>query len=113
MCCDSAKRSQNKSLCVRENLDCSGQETTDKTASKVEVHQAKRKQSEMELTPEEIRARRLRKLETGSSGGGGGRLAPTTAGSSDGQQQDSVMTDGDAAAVVASSAQAGKIESLI
>ncbi|KXJ68611.1 hypothetical protein RP20_CCG002478 [Aedes albopictus] len=60
----------------------------------------------MELTPEEIRARRLRKLETGSSGGGGGRLAPTTAGSSDGQQQDSVMTDGDAAAVVASSAQA-------
>lgn len=71
----------------------------------------------MELTPEEIRARRLRKLETGSSGGGGGGgsrlLAPVAAPDGqqkqpDQQQQDTPMVDGETGVVVASSTQAGK-----
>lgn len=66
----------------------------------------------MELTPEEIRARRLRKLETGSSGGGGGGgsrlLAPVAAPDGQQKQPDAPMIDGETGVVVASSTQAGK-----
>lgn len=60
----------------------------------------------MELTPEEIRARRLRKLETGTPGGNRS-LAAATATATDGQQDSPV---GGEAAAVATSAEGGKTD---
>lgn len=62
----------------------------------------------MELTPEEIRARRLRKLETGTPGGNRS-LAAATATATDGQQDSPV---GGEAAAVATSAEGGKTDGL-